>query len=157
MIDALGNVLRLIGSFFPPELSPHYLSALLRPIAETIGMAAAGMLVAFALGVPLAVAIATRAPGHRLIVAALSSLRAIPDLTLAILAVVVLGLGPAAGIAALAVFYTQPASCSLITNSASNVICILPLACMVCVHTPPLLGFTPRCPDSERGKFFAMA
>ena len=69
-------------------------------------MAAAGMLVAFALGVPLAVAIATRAPGYRLIVAALSSLRAIPDLTLAILAVVLLGLGPAAGIAALAVFYT---------------------------------------------------
>ena len=69
-------------------------------------MAAAGMLVAFALGVPLAVAIATRAPGYRVIVAALSSLRAIPDLTLAILAVVLLGLGPAAGIAALAVFYT---------------------------------------------------
>ncbi|MDQ6941006.1 MAG: ABC transporter permease subunit [Candidatus Eremiobacteraeota bacterium] len=106
MIDALGNVLRLVGGFFPPDLSAHYLRALLQPIAETIGMAAAGMLVAFALGVPLAVAIATRAPGHRLIVAVLSSLRAIPDLTLAILAVVVLGLGPAAGIAALAVFYT---------------------------------------------------
>jgi phosphonate transport system permease protein len=106
MIDALGNVLRTIAAFFPPDLSPHYLRALLVPVAETIGMAAAGMLVAFALGVPLAVAIATRVPGHRLIVAALSALRAIPDLTLAILAVVLLGLGPAAGIAALAVFYT---------------------------------------------------
>ena len=106
MIDALRNVLHLIGAFFPPDLSPHYVRALLQPVAETIGMAAAGMLAAFALGVPLAVAIATRAPGHRLIVAVLSSLRAIPDLTLAILAVVLLGLGPAAGIAALAVFYT---------------------------------------------------
>ena len=106
MIEALGNLLRLIGSFFPPDLSLSYLHALLVPIAQTIGMAAAGMLVAFALGIPLAVAIATRAPGHRVIVGVLSALRAIPDLTLAILAVVLLGLGPAAGIAALAVFYT---------------------------------------------------
>jgi phosphonate transport system permease protein len=95
-----------MNGFFPPDLSPAYLHALLVPIAQTIGMAAAGMLVAFALGVPLAVAIATRAPGYRLIVAALSSLRAIPDLTLAILAVVLFGLGPAAGIVALALFYT---------------------------------------------------
>ncbi|MEA2786453.1 MAG: phosphonate transport system permease protein [Candidatus Eremiobacteraeota bacterium] len=106
MIDALRNALHLIGSFFPPDLSPHYVRALLQPVAETVGMAAAGMLAAFTFGVPLAVAIATRAPGYRLIVAVLSSLRAIPDLTLAILAVVVLGLGPAAGIAALALFYT---------------------------------------------------
>lgn len=106
MIDALVNVLRLVGSFFPPDLSPDYLRALLVPVAQTIGMAAAGMLIAFALGVPLAIAIATRAPGHRAIVAVLSSLRAIPDLTLAILAVVLVGLGPAAGIVALALFYT---------------------------------------------------
>ncbi len=76
------------------------------PVAQTVGMAAAGMLIAFALGVPLAVVIATRAPGYRLLVGALSSLRAIPDLTLAILAVVLFGLGPAAGIVALALFYT---------------------------------------------------
>ncbi len=106
MIGALENALRTIGSFFPPDLSLPYLRALLGPIAETIGMAAAGMLVAFVLGVPLAVAIGVRAPGYRVIVAVLSSIRAIPDLTLAILAVVLFGLGPAAGIAALAVFYT---------------------------------------------------
>ena len=105
MIDAFINLLRLVGSFFPPDLSAAYLRALLVPVAQTIGMAAAGMLIAFVLGIPLAVAIATRAPGHRLIVAVLSSLRAIPDLTLAILAVVVVGLGPAAGIVALAIFY----------------------------------------------------
>jgi phosphonate transport system permease protein len=105
-MDALANLAHEIGSFFPPDLSPAYLRALLVPIAQTIGMAAAGMLVAFALGVPLAVAIATRVPGHRVIVGVLSSLRALPDLTLAILAVVVVGLGPAAGIVALAIFYT---------------------------------------------------
>jgi phosphonate transport system permease protein len=79
---------------------------LLVPVAQTFGMACAGMLVALVAGIPLAVAVATRAPGYRFIAAVLGALRAIPDLTLAILAVVVIGLGPAAGIAALAVFYT---------------------------------------------------
>jgi phosphonate transport system permease protein len=69
-------------------------------------MACAGMLLALAFGIPLAIAVATNAPGARLISTALAALRAIPDLTLAILAVVLLGLGPAAGIAALTVFYT---------------------------------------------------
>lgn len=88
------------------DLSPHYLSALAVPVAQTIGMACAGMLLAIAFGVPLAVVVATNAPGARAVSVALAALRAIPDLTLAILAVVLLGLGPAAGIAALTVFYT---------------------------------------------------
>src|SRR6202035_1861714 len=66
----------------------------------------AGMLVALVLGIPLAVYVATRAPGFRILAVALSALRAVPDLTLAILAVVVIGLAPAAGIAALSIFYT---------------------------------------------------
>ncbi|MFN2460278.1 MAG: PhnE/PtxC family ABC transporter permease [Candidatus Velthaea sp.] len=106
MTDAAAGVVHALAPFFAPDLSGAYLRALAVPVAETIGMAAAGMLVAFAAGIPLAVAVATRAPGHRLIVGGLSSLRAIPDLTLAILAVVVVGLGPAAGIVALALFYT---------------------------------------------------
>src|SRR6202162_1481799 len=69
-------------------------------------MACAGMLVALVAGIPLAVYVATRAPGYRFVATTLAALRAIPDLTLAILAVIVIGLGPAAGIAALTVFYT---------------------------------------------------
>ena len=88
------------------QLSPHFFGSLLVPVGQTIGMACAGMLLALVIGIPLAIAVATRAPGARAIAAGLSALRAIPDLTLAILAVVLLGLGPAAGIAALAVFYT---------------------------------------------------
>jgi phosphonate transport system permease protein len=84
----------------------QYLHSLEVPVAQTLGMACAGMLLALAFGVPLAVIVATRAPGYRVVAAALSALRSIPDLTLAILAVVLVGLGPAAGIAALAVFYT---------------------------------------------------
>ncbi|MBC5800962.1 MAG: ABC transporter permease subunit [Candidatus Eremiobacteraeota bacterium] len=93
-------------TLFVPDVSAAYLRDLIVPVGETIGMAAAGMFVAFALGIPIAVAIGTRAPGFRLLVAALSSLRAIPDLTLAILAVVIVGLGPGAGVVALALFYT---------------------------------------------------
>jgi ABC-type phosphate/phosphonate transport system permease subunit len=89
-----------------PDFSGHYLSSLGVPVAQTIGMACAGMLLALLCGTPLAVIVATRAPGARLVSAGLAALRAIPDLTLAILAVVLLGLGPAAGIAALWIFYT---------------------------------------------------
>ncbi|MBV8151049.1 MAG: ABC transporter permease subunit [Candidatus Eremiobacteraeota bacterium] len=89
----------------PLDLSPHYLRALLVPMGQTVGMACAGVLLALALGVPAAIVVATRAPGHRVLSRTLAALRAIPDLTLAILAVVLLGLGPAAGIAALVVFY----------------------------------------------------
>jgi phosphonate transport system permease protein len=93
-------------NFFPPDLSWHYLHYLGVPITQTIGMACAGMLLAIVFGTPLAVIVATNAPGARIVSAILAALRAIPDLTLAILAVVLLGLGPAAGIAALWIFYT---------------------------------------------------
>lgn len=93
-------------NFFPPDLSWHYLKYLGVPVAQTIGMACAGMLLAVIVGTPLAVIVATRAPGARFVSWLLAALRAIPDLTLAILAVVLLGLGPAAGIAALWIFYT---------------------------------------------------
>lgn len=95
-----------IRAFFPPDLSPSYLTYVWLPVAQTIGMAAAGMLVALALGIPLAIFVGTRMPGWRAVVAMLSALRAVPDLTLAILAVVIVGLGPAAGMVALAAFYT---------------------------------------------------
>jgi len=82
------------------------MNGLLVPVAQTFGMACAGMLVALVAGIPFAVYVATHAPGYRFVATSLAALRAIPDLTLAILAVVVIGLGPAAGIAALTVFYT---------------------------------------------------
>ncbi len=89
-----------------PDLSPAYLSALVAPTLETLAMASGGMLVACALGLPLGLIIATRAPGTRLLYELLAGLRAIPDLTLAILCVVVFGIGSAAGLMALVLFYT---------------------------------------------------
>src|SRR5579872_9613 len=95
-----------LRAFFPPDLSPRYLEYVWLPVLQTIGMASAGMLIAVSAGIPLAIFVGTRIAGWRTVVAVLSAVRAVPDLTLAILAVVIVGLGPAAGMAALAVFYT---------------------------------------------------
>jgi phosphonate transport system permease protein len=91
---------------FAPDVSSDYLRALVGPTIATLGMAAGGMLIACAAGLPLSLIVATRLPGSRALYEMLTALRAIPDLTLAILCVVVLGVGPAAGILALAIFYT---------------------------------------------------
>lgn len=99
-------MLNLIGEFFPPDLSLRYLGAAAIPLLQTVGMAAGGMLIACVIGIPLAMLIGARVPGGRLLYAALSAVRAIPELTLAILCVIVVGIGPAAGIFALAIFYT---------------------------------------------------
>jgi phosphonate transport system permease protein len=91
---------------FAPDLSLDYFRALVGPAVATLGMAAGGMLIACVAGLPLSLIVATRLPGSRALYEILTALRAIPDLTLAILCVVVLGIGPAAGILALAIFYT---------------------------------------------------
>jgi len=96
----------LIASFFPPYLAPSYLVALIVPLLQTVGMAAGGMLLACLVGLPLAMLIGAQVKGARALYAVLAAVRAIPDLTLAILCVVVVGIGPAAGMLALAIFYT---------------------------------------------------
>jgi phosphonate transport system permease protein len=96
----------LIASFFPPYVAPAYLIALTVPLLQTVGMAAGGMLVACLVGLPLAMLIGAQVRGARTLYAVLAAVRAIPDLTLAILCVVVVGIGPAAGMLALAIFYT---------------------------------------------------
>lgn len=96
----------LIASFFPPYLAPSYLVALTVPLLQTVGMAAGGMLIACLVGLPLAMLIGAQVRGARALYAGLAAVRAIPDLTLAILCVVVVGIGPAAGMLALAIFYT---------------------------------------------------
>jgi phosphonate transport system permease protein len=98
-------VVSLLAGFFPPDLSLSYLAAMIVPLLQTVGMAAGGMLIACVVGLPLAMLIGAQVRGARLLYALMSGLRAIPDLTLAILCVVVVGIGPAAGMLALAIFY----------------------------------------------------
>jgi len=105
-MDALASSLALLRSFLPPDLSLHYLIALIGPVVESIGMTAAAMLLAYLISLPLGLYIGSRAPGGGALQAVLAGIRAIPDLTLAIFCVIFVGVGPAAGMIAMAIFYT---------------------------------------------------
>jgi phosphonate transport system permease protein len=102
----LRAVFHLLRQFFPPELSPSYLKAALTPLEQTIAMAAGGILIAVVVGMITGIWVGAGLPGNRWIYAALASVRSVPDLTLGILCVVVVGIGPAAGMLALAIFYS---------------------------------------------------
>ena len=96
-----------LKQFFPPDLSPAYLKALGVPLLETLEIATAATFLAVVFGLLFGLYIGARLPGARLLYALLASLRAFPDLTLAIFCVIVLGLGTPAGVVALTIFYTS--------------------------------------------------
>jgi phosphonate transport system permease protein len=122
LFDA-GN-LRVMGSFLagflPPATSGDFLALLLRATLETLAMATAGVTLAALIAVPLAFAmtgalsVSSIGPGRavwrgrtvrgaaRLL---LMTLRAVPEVVWALLLVHALGLGPAAGVFAIAVTY----------------------------------------------------
>ena len=109
-MDSLASTLSLLVSFFPPDLSLQYLIALIGPVLESIGMTAGAMLLAYAISLPLGLYIGSQAPATGALHAVLSGLRAIPDLTLAIFCVIFVGIGPGAGMIAMAIFYTAAVS-----------------------------------------------
>ncbi|MDM0065467.1 ABC transporter permease [Variovorax sp. J31P207] len=118
-----GN-LQVIGGFLagfvPPATAPEFLALLAKATLETLAMATAGTALAFLIGAPLAF-VTTRAlsrsrigPGPGRVRAAtlrqcarslLMVLRAIPEIVWALIFVRALGLGPAAGVLALAITY----------------------------------------------------
>jgi phosphonate transport system permease protein len=102
----LGNALALLAGFFPPVLTPSYLLALVTPVSETLGLSLGAMFIAFGVSLPLGVAASLRLRGSSSLLAGLAAFRAIPDLTLAILCVILFGVGPGAGLVALALYYT---------------------------------------------------
>ncbi|MGB4227857.1 MAG: ABC transporter permease subunit [Candidatus Dechloromonas phosphoritropha] len=109
-----------LGGFFPPAHTPDFLGLVLTATLETLAIATAGIALAALLAIPLAF-VATRAlsvsaigPGpsrwrgrgaRGASRAVLAGLRAIPEIVWALMFVRVLGLGPAAGVLALAVTY----------------------------------------------------
>lgn len=102
-IDSFFSILR---QFFPPDLSIGYLRALLKePVLQTLEMAAGAMLFSTIAGLLSGLYVGARLPGARLVYALLACVRAIPDLTMAILFVILFGIGPPAGMMALATFY----------------------------------------------------
>jgi phosphonate transport system permease protein len=105
-MSGLESVISLLRQFFPPDLSFSYLKAESMPLFETLEIAAGAIFLALIVGLLFSLIIGARLPGSRALYALLASFRSIPDLTLAILCVVLVGLGPAAGILALTLFYS---------------------------------------------------
>jgi len=104
-MHSLESFFTVLKQFFPPDLSSSYLWAERGPLLETVGIASGAMLCALVMGVALALIIGARLPGSRLLYSFLVVLRSIPDLTVAILCVVIVGIGPGAGMLAIAVYY----------------------------------------------------
>lgn len=111
---------RFVGGLFPPDLSPGYLRRVLGLMGQTVALSVAGTALALVLGVPLGLG-ALRRRGEEegraaqgtgrwlagwLVYAAsrgtLNLARAIPEIVWALIFVVMVGLGPFAGVLALA-------------------------------------------------------
>ena len=119
-----GNSLSVMGGFLagfvPPSFEPGFIALLAKATIETLAMATAGIALAFVIALPLALAM-TRSlsvsrigpgPGRwrgdllrTFVRGLLTVLRAIPELVWALMLVRAFGLGPAAGVLALAVTY----------------------------------------------------
>jgi phosphonate transport system permease protein len=109
-----------LAGFLPPSMAPDFLAMLAKATLETLAIATAGIALAFVIAAPLAV-VATRAlavarigpgPGRGIgavvrtaVRGLLTVLRAIPEVVWALVFVRALGLGPGAGVLALAVTY----------------------------------------------------
>ena len=117
--DSLRVSGNFLASFFPPALAPDFLAGVARDTWRTVAMATAGICLALLIAVPLTL-LTTRA----LSVSALSGamargpfwlrqtlkwllivLRSIPELVWALVFVRVVGLGPTAGVLAIALTY----------------------------------------------------
>ena len=109
-----------LAGFVPPAVSGDFLALLLKATLETLAMATAGVALAFAIAVPLAFALTRALSVSRLgpgpgqwraralrppLRALLVLLRAVPEVVWALLLVRALGLGPSAGVLALAITY----------------------------------------------------
>ena len=118
--DALKATGRFAGDFLPPKLEPGFLWLVARECWRTVAIATAGMALALVLAIPMALA-ATSAlsvsalPGRmhalpfavrQLVRALLIVLRSVPELVWALVFVRVVGLGPTAGVLAIALTYS---------------------------------------------------
>lgn len=111
---------RFLGTFFPMALGVDFLGLVARSALETLALATAGIALAILLAVPLAVAVSEslsvsrvgparnawlgpllRTPVRGLLI----FMRSIPEIVWALLFVRAVGLGPAAGVLAIAVNY----------------------------------------------------
>ncbi|WP_370263127.1 PhnE/PtxC family ABC transporter permease [Limnobacter sp.] len=117
--DNLRVSAQFIGSFFPPVLEPDLLARIARETWKTVAIATAGMVLALCIAFPLTV-LSTRVLSVSAISGRMSVLpfavrlairwlliflRSIPELVWALVFVRVVGLGPTAGVLAIALTY----------------------------------------------------
>lgn len=117
-LDTFG---RFLAGFWPPDLSPEFLALLGKATLETLAMASAGLALALLLAIPLSllssralsVSAVRRGRPSRLASVArypvrllLILLRSIPEIVWALLFVRAVGLGPTAGVLAIAITYS---------------------------------------------------
>jgi phosphonate transport system permease protein len=110
---SLGNMGEFLSGLFPPALSAEFLAMLLPSAVRTVQIAVMGMVVAVAIGLPLALAgtrhlVTTRAGRVRYaaVRVLMGALRAVPELVWALLVIRMgAGLGPFAGVAAIGIVY----------------------------------------------------
>lgn len=106
--DSLERMLAFVVSFFPPAVDPPFLARVARGTVETLAISLLGTLIAMVVGAALALPAAGPAGAAlrawtRLV---LNVLRAVPELVWAAIIVIAAGLGPFAGVLALAVHTT---------------------------------------------------
>lgn len=111
--ERVARGVRNIGTFVtemvPPDLEGGLLRTLLRSLWETVQMAWAGTVLGAAAALPLALLATETLVGRwaaRPVRAVLAAVRTIPSILWAVFFVVIVGLGPAAGILALAAYTT---------------------------------------------------
>jgi len=112
---------RFLAGFWPPDLSPRFLALLATATLETLAMATAGLALALLLAVPMSL-LASRALSISAVLTGRPSrwssmarypvrlllvlLRSIPEIVWALLFVRAVGLGPTAGVLAIAITYS---------------------------------------------------
>lgn len=101
----MNAVFHFLSQFFPPDLSPHYLRAELPAVLQTVEIAAAGVLLAVIVGLTVGIWVGVKLPGGRALYGSLIVVRSFPDIVLALLCVVLFGIGSGPGMIAIAVFY----------------------------------------------------
>ena len=117
--NSLQPTLKFLGDFFPPKIEPSFLQLVLRETWRTVAIATAGIALALIVAIPLTL-ISVRvlsisgltgrmSPGaavlRQLVRWLLIVLRSVPELIWALVFVRVVGLGPTAGVIAIALTY----------------------------------------------------
>ena len=100
-VEALGSIWEFITAFFPPDTSPEWLARVSKGLWETLAISMVGTALAALIGLFLALP-RPHAPWAFL----LNTLRSVPELVWATLTVLAAGLGPFAGVLALALHTT---------------------------------------------------